>query len=117
QQQEVIDELKNRLTSAPILTHPQDNVGFVLYTDASHFAFCAILSQSDNNGLKDVVEYASRSTKPVEQKYIIIELECTTIVWAVKKFHQYLYRFQFTIVTDHMALTYLNNMANLTSRM
>ncbi|CAG8697733.1 16978_t:CDS:2 [Cetraspora pellucida] len=44
---------------APILTQPRDDVRFVLYTDASHLALGAVLSQSGNNGLEGVVEYAS----------------------------------------------------------
>ncbi|CAG8647813.1 9973_t:CDS:10, partial [Cetraspora pellucida] len=94
-QQEAFDELKRRLTSAPILAHPQDSVENVLYTDASHLALGAVLSQSSDNGLESVVEYASRSTRPAEQNYTITELE----------------------LTDHTALTYLNNMANPTGRM
>ncbi|CAG8819476.1 12045_t:CDS:2, partial [Cetraspora pellucida] len=42
-------------------------------------ALGAVLSQPGNNGLEGVVEYASQSTKPAEQNYIITELECTTI--------------------------------------
>ncbi|CAG8619686.1 24753_t:CDS:2 [Cetraspora pellucida] len=59
EQQEAFDELKSRLTSAPILAHPQDDVGFVLYTDASHLALGAVLSQPGDNGLEGVVEYAN----------------------------------------------------------
>ncbi|CAG8716101.1 8635_t:CDS:2, partial [Cetraspora pellucida] len=33
-----------------------------------------------------------------------------------KKFHLYLHGFHFTLVTDHTALTYLNNMSNPTDR-
>ncbi|CAG8700765.1 14393_t:CDS:2, partial [Cetraspora pellucida] len=49
------DELKNRLTSAPILAYPRDNIGFVLYTDISHLTLCAVLSQPGNNRLEGVV--------------------------------------------------------------
>ncbi|CAG8753497.1 15254_t:CDS:2, partial [Cetraspora pellucida] len=59
EQQEAFDELKSRLTSAPILTHLQDDVGFVLYTNASHLALGAVLSQFGDNGLEGVVEYVS----------------------------------------------------------
>ncbi|CAG8668774.1 1767_t:CDS:2, partial [Cetraspora pellucida] len=66
----------------------QQQEAFVLYTDASHLALGAVLSQPGDNGLKGVVEYTSRSTKPAERNYTITELECTAIVWAMKKFHQ-----------------------------
>ncbi|CAG8649778.1 7256_t:CDS:2, partial [Cetraspora pellucida] len=48
-------ELKLRLTSTPILAHPQDDKEFVLYTDASHIALGAVLSQLDDEKREHVV--------------------------------------------------------------
>ncbi|CAG8495755.1 3549_t:CDS:2 [Cetraspora pellucida] len=116
EQQAAFDELKQRLTMSPVLAHPQDNKNYILYTDASHLALGAVLCQPENDGFERVVEYASRSTKPAEKNYTITELECTAIMWAIKKFYQYLHGTQFVIVTNHTALTYLNNMLNPTGR-
>jgi hypothetical protein len=43
--QDTFDELKDRLSSAPILAHPQFDQSFILYTDASNIAFGAVLAQ------------------------------------------------------------------------
>ncbi|CAG8668755.1 1765_t:CDS:2 [Cetraspora pellucida] len=61
----------------------QQQEAFVLYTDASHLALGAVLSQPGDNGLKGVVEYTSRSTKPAERNYTITELE-----WDIKSYIQ-----------------------------
>jgi hypothetical protein len=46
--------LKQRLTNAPILTHPDFARDFILDTDASNEAIGAVLSQIDKDG-KEVV--------------------------------------------------------------
>jgi hypothetical protein len=43
--QAAYDELKHRLSSAPILAQPRYNRPFVLYTDASNISFGAVLAQ------------------------------------------------------------------------
>jgi hypothetical protein len=43
--QAAYDELKHRLSSAPILAHPRYDRPFVLYTDASNISFGAVLAQ------------------------------------------------------------------------
>jgi hypothetical protein len=43
--QDAFDELKDRLSSAPILAHPRFDRSFILYTDASNIAFGAVLAQ------------------------------------------------------------------------
>jgi hypothetical protein len=43
--QAAYDELKHRLSSAPILAHPRYDRPFVLYTDASNISFGAVLTQ------------------------------------------------------------------------
>jgi hypothetical protein len=43
--QSAYDELKHRLSSAPILAHPRYDRPFILYTDASNISFGAVLAQ------------------------------------------------------------------------
>ena len=51
--------------------------------------------------------YASRKLLPREQKYSVTEKECLALVWAVKKFHLFLYGREFLIETDHFPLASL----------
>jgi len=56
------------------------------------------------DGQERPVAYASRTLAPAELNYAQIEREALAIVFAVRKFHQYLYGHQFTLVTDHRPL-------------
>lgn len=43
-----------------------------------------------------------------ERDYLVIEKECLSIVWAVKKFQAYQYGRTSVLETDHQILVYLN---------
>ena len=47
------------------------------------------------------VFYASKKLIPREQNYSVGEREALAIIWAVKKFHRYLYGQHFTLESDH----------------
>ena len=53
--QRAFDELKKRLTTAPVLTLPSGEGGFVIYSDASSQGLGCVLMQKGN-----VIAYASR---------------------------------------------------------
>jgi len=85
------DQLKEALTSAPILCHPNWNVPFIVHTDASKKGLGATLTQINEDGTEMVVQYASKSLTDAETRYQIWELEAYAAVWAVTKiFKQYL---------------------------
>jgi hypothetical protein len=107
-QQKAFENLRNRLTQAPIVQYPNFNKPFFLYTDASITGLEAVLAQKDDNQ-EHVIAYASRTLNPAEKNYAITELECLAIIWAVKYFRHYLYGSKFSIITDHSALKWLLN--------
>jgi hypothetical protein len=57
-------ELKRRLTTAPMLTLPDIQRDFVIYCDASRQGLVCVHMQDGK-----VVAYASRQLKPHEQNY------------------------------------------------
>ncbi|XP_027364408.1 uncharacterized protein LOC113871518 [Abrus precatorius] len=63
-------ELKNRLTSAPVLILPNFYKNFEVYCDASRQGLGCVLMQN-----KNVVAYASRQLKPHELNYPTHDLE------------------------------------------
>ena len=106
--QQAFDTWKQKLITSPVLSHPDFDKTFVLHTDASLTRLGAVLAQVGKDGKEHSISYASRSTKPAEQNYEVTELECLTMVWAIKYFHKYLFC-HFTLVTDHKALIWMRN--------
>ena len=104
-QQKAFETLKGKLTEAPILSYPDFNKQFTIFTDASKRGLGAVLSQLDDEGKERVIIYDSRSLIPAEKNYHTTELECLAVFWAVQRFHKYLFTSTpFKIVTDHSAL-------------
>ena len=104
--QKSFDTLKARLTSDLVVKLPDLTKPFLLRTDASNTGLGAVLLQEHNN-IKHPVAYASRKLTEAQKKYITSEKECLAIVWAVKKFENYLYGKTFVIECDHQLLAFL----------
>jgi len=49
--------------------------------------------------------------------YCVSELECLAIIEGTRRYHPYLISRPFTIVTDHVSLTYLNSLKAGKSRL
>lgn len=65
--QDAFDELKRRLTTAPILAYPSFDCEFTLETDASIQGVGAVLSQRQNDQKLHPVAFASRALNPAER--------------------------------------------------
>ncbi|RDY07566.1 Retrovirus-related Pol polyprotein from transposon 17.6, partial [Mucuna pruriens] len=105
---EAFQELKNRLTSAPILQVPNWDLPFELMCDASNSALGAVLGQRAGVGQPvHVVAYASRTMDSAQQNYTTTEKELLAIVFALDKFRSYLLGSRITIFSNHAALRYL----------
>jgi hypothetical protein len=75
EQQQAFEELKQRLTEAPILSFVNWELPFVLTTDGSKQGLGAILQQRLEDGNLTVVSYASRSLNGAEKNYSPTHLE------------------------------------------
>ncbi|KAL0378600.1 UNVERIFIED_CONTAM: Retrovirus-related Pol polyprotein from transposon [Sesamum radiatum] len=109
--QQSFDELKERLTSTPILVLPSGSGGFVVYTDASKQGLGCVLMQNGK-----VIAYASRQLRPHELNYPTHDLELAAIVHALKIWRHYLYGEKFQIFTDHKSLKYILTQKELNLR-
>jgi hypothetical protein len=95
-------ELKERLTSAPVLALPLGEKGFAVYSDALKRGMGCVLMQHGR-----VIAYASRQLKSHEVNYPIHDLELAAVVFALRVWRHYLYGSQVQIFTDHKSLKYL----------
>ena len=109
--QKSFDELKGRLTSAPVLALPNGRDGFVVYSDASRQGLGCVLMQNDR-----VIAYASRQLKKHEENYPTHDLELAAVVFALKIWRHYLYGVPCRIFTDHKSLQYIFTQKELNLR-
>jgi hypothetical protein len=73
------EELKKRLTSAPVLILPDITKKFNIYYDASRQGLGCVLMQDGK-----VVSYASRQLRKHEENYLTHDLELATVMHAFK---------------------------------
>ncbi|WVZ71283.1 hypothetical protein U9M48_019885 [Paspalum notatum var. saurae] len=96
ERQAAFDELKKRLTTAPVLTLPDLTKSFTVYCDASKEGLGCVLMQEGK-----VIAYASRQLRKHEVNYPIHDLELAAVVHALKIWRHYLFGNRCEIYTDH----------------
>jgi len=92
-------ELKTRLTSAPVLTLPYGVDGFMVYCDASRVGLGCVLMQKGK-----VIAYAFRQLKPHEKNYPTHDFELAVVMFAFKIWRHYFYGVHVDVFTDHKSL-------------
>ena len=99
---EAFNKVKVMLTFHSILQSPNDELPFILQTDASGVGLGAVLSQEDPTQGDRPVAYFSRKLKDAETRYSAVELECLAAVDAMRHFRVYLLGSEFTLITDNI---------------
>lgn len=111
EQESAFNELKYRLTIAPVLAYPDfspDAGLFVLDIDASqHVGIGAVLSQLQPDGTESVIAFGSRSLNEHEKSYCATRLEMLALVTYMDHFRYYLLGRKFRPMTDHHSLVWL----------
>ena len=97
-------KIKRMLCEAPLLTHFDMSRPIVVHCDASQYGVRAVLSHVMEDGAEKPVSFASRSLSSAERNYATVEKEGLALVYAVRKFHQFLFGNKFTMFTDHKPL-------------
>ena len=100
--EEAFQELRRRLTTAPILIVPDMGQGYIVYCDASSARLGCVLMQSGR-----VVAYGSRQFKNHVQNYPTHDLELAAVVFALNIWSHYLYGDEFEVYSDHKSLKYI----------
>ena len=109
--EQAFKELKQWLTTAPVLTIPMEGEKLVVFTDASGTGLGCVLMQEGK-----VVSYASRQLRPRERRYPTHDLELAAVVFAFKVWRHYLFGERFELYTDHKSLKYLFSQKELNMR-
>lgn len=112
-QEKAFHQVKEMLTTSPILAPFDLNLETVISADASSYGLGAVLLQRQREGDLKPVAYISRSMTATEQRYAQIEKEALAFTWACERLQDYLIGLEFHIQTDHKPLVPLFSTKNL----
>jgi len=115
--QEAFEELKEKITSQPVLALPKREGKFRIEMDALGHAIGGVLSQEQEGKWKSIA-FLSRTMQPAEQNYEIYDKELLAIVEALAKWQQYLLDAAetFEIWMDYKNLKYFQEPHKLNGR-
>jgi hypothetical protein len=109
--QRAFEVLKNLISEDTLRRSLEGGEDIVVYTDASKFAICIVITQRNH-----LIHAASKVLKSNEKNWHIIEKEALTISWGLQKLDYYLIGRSFTLYTDHKPLLsifdYPSNISN-----
>ena len=110
EQEKAFKQMKQIMSTAPILRFPDFNRTFYVVCDASNYHLGALLKQKDDKKHMYIVACESRKLNSVERRYATTYREFLGILFGVTKFDRYVTGRKFIIVTDHHALCYMLKM-------
>lgn len=99
--------VKELLQSSSLLVHYNPGKPLRVAADASPYGVGAVLSHVMEDRIEKPIMFASRTLTPAERKYAQVEKEALAIIYAVRKFNQFLHGQSFEIHSDHKPLRYL----------
>jgi hypothetical protein len=119
EEQSAFNALKAQITSAPILSSPDNSSLFRIEADSSDFATGAVLSQQSSEDDKwHPVAFLSKSLSAVERNYEIHDKEMLAIIRAMEEWRHFLEgaEHRCEVWTDHKNLEYFRTAKKLNRR-
>ena len=102
------EDLKNLVSTAPVLRGPTWDLPFQISSDASDTAIGAVLGKEEDKK-PYAIYYIRKNLSPVELNYTVTEKEFLAVIYAVNKFRHYITRYPVVLYTDNSAIKYLEN--------
>ncbi|XP_058828591.1 uncharacterized protein K02A2.6-like [Topomyia yanbarensis] len=99
--EEAFRKVKQEMQSDSFLVHYNPELPLVLATDASPYGVGAVLSHVLPDGSERPIQYASQTLNETQRKYKQVDREAYSIVFGIRRFHQYLYGRKFVLYTDN----------------
>jgi len=110
-QQAAFDEIKAKLTQAPIIALPNFDKTFELECDASGVGISMILLQEGHP-----IAYFSEKLNEPSHNYLTYDKELYALVRALHTWEHYFVSKEFIIHSDHESLKYLKSQHKLNKR-
>ena len=109
--QESFELLKASLMTEPILTYPDPNLPYVLFTDASKYAWACVLTQEKTHIFEEKeakilhpITYMSGLFRGSQINWACLTKEAYAIYMSIKKLTYYLEDADITLRSDHLPL-------------
>ena len=100
-------KIKRLLCTETVLAHYDPSLPLGLSCDASECGIGAVLFHRFADGSERPILNISKILSATQRRYSQIQKEALSLVYALKKFHQFLYGRKFIVVTDHKPLVTL----------
>ena len=100
-------KIKRLLCTETVLAHYDPSLPLGLSCDASECGIGAVLFHRFADGSERPILNISKVLSATQRRYSQIQKEALSLVYALKKFHQFLYGRKFIVVTDHKPLVTL----------
>jgi hypothetical protein len=101
-------DMKQKLSTAPILRGPNWALPFHISSDASDTAIDAVLGKQEDK-YPYVIYYINKNMALAELNYTVTEIEFLAVVYTINKFRHYIIGYPNFIHTDHTKNKYFMN--------
>jgi hypothetical protein len=115
EQIEAIQILQHLITTAPVMRHFNADLPTEVFTDASDYGIGGWIAQRHYDGWHPVT-YWSRKLTPAELNYTVHEKELLALVDMIDHHKHWLMGLNFTILTDHKSIEFLQTQPKLNRR-
>ena len=102
-EQKAFDDLRKIISKETLLSYPDFNKPFEIYTDASDKQLGSVISQEGRP-----IAFYTRKLSATQMRYTVGERELLSIVETLKEFRNILFGHEITVYTDHKNLTCKN---------
>jgi hypothetical protein len=115
---DAFQHVKEAFSAADFLAHPNEQLPYIVESDASDFAVGGVLSQMNKDGCLVPIAFHSRGMLPAEKNYEIYDKELLAIVVLFQQWRHFLQGglHKVTVLTDHLNLKYFLTTKQLTRR-